>query len=121
MVKSESEEGMPARQPGTGGSSASKRMRDRARLVGVTIIVISAMEILTSACGSSSSSPSSSTPSPSSATSSAAAPTTGSSTGSSGGAASWVTQAKADVTQGYGTGLVKPPPTSGPKAVKGKN
>jgi ribose transport system substrate-binding protein len=88
-------------------------MRHRTGVLGVTVVVCAAA-ILASACGSSSSSPSS-------ASSSAGAPTTASSTGSSGSTAPWVTQAKADVTQGYGTGLVKPPPTSGPKAVRGKN
>jgi ribose transport system substrate-binding protein len=114
MVVSESEEVMPARQPATGGSSASKRLRHRAGVSGVTIVVISAMALLASACGSSSSSPSSST-------SSTQAASPAASTTSSGSTAPWVTQAKADVTEGYGTGLVKPPPTSGPKAVKGKN
>jgi ribose transport system substrate-binding protein len=32
-----------------------------------------------------------------------------------------VAQAKADVEKGYGTGFVKPPPTTGPPAQKGKN
>jgi ribose transport system substrate-binding protein len=96
---------MPATQPGTGGRSASRRTRHRKKYLGAALVVISALAVLVSACGSSSSS----------------STTAGSTTSSGSNSAPWVAQAKADVAKGYGTGLVKPPPASGPKAVKGKN
>jgi ribose transport system substrate-binding protein len=95
---------MPERQPGTEGNSVSRKARRKKSHVVATIVAMSAVPLFLSACGSSSSSSAGSSPTTSGASSTP-----------------WVAQAKADVTKGYGTGLVKPPPTSGPKAVKGKN